>query len=130
MGFNLVTQGQEQFATDDFVNTSVEVGLYNDSTDSVPVNGTLSDITTEPTNTYGRQTASLSKSIVSNFLVLEAGQVIYDTSGSTQTVDAYFFVRPTGTGGELVLTGQLEDTRNLSEIDELQVSNTGFELTN
>lgn len=128
MGFNLTTQGQIQLSEEDFTNSNVLIGLYNDSTDSAPVNAQISDITTEPA--ADRQTATLSRSTVNNFIVFEAGQVTFDTASSTQTVDAYFFMRPTGTGKQVILTGQLQDTRDLSEIDELQVSNTGFELTN
>jgi hypothetical protein len=72
---------------------SVEVLLYDDSTDSLSDSSDVGDITTEPTDgNYARQTFTLDStdvtlSVVSGDLRAEAS-VTFDVDGTTGTVDA------------------------------------------
>jgi hypothetical protein len=126
MGQNLTTNGQEQLARDSLDGATVQVGLYNDGTDAVTVGGTLADITTEPS--AARESSTLTISVSGNFVDIDGSTVTFDVTGSSQTVDSYFFVRDPGTGTELILTGLLQQSRDLGPIDELDVSDIGAEF--
>jgi hypothetical protein len=76
---------------------SVDVLLYNDGTDALSDSSDIGDITTEPTSgNYARQTVSLDGSDISlsqsgGDLRAEA-TVTFDTSNTTEDVDAYAIV--------------------------------------
>jgi len=76
---------------------SVDILLYNDSTDSLTDSSDVGAITTEPTGSaYSRQTVSIDASGVSlsqasGDLRAEAS-VSFDTSDSSQTIDAFAVV--------------------------------------
>lgn len=122
--------------------SSVDVLLYNDSTDSLGETNNVGDITTEPSGSnYARQSVSIDSSSVT--LTEDAGnnyevvlnQVTFDTSDSSQNVDNYGIVAnfdgTDSTGGNngdnLIITGSLSQSYDLSNVDTLNVSNTGFE---
>lgn len=119
---------------------SIDILLYNDSTDSISDTNNLADITTEPSgSSYARQSVSLDGSSVnitedgSNNWEITFNQVSFDTSDSSQTVDGYGIVAnfdaTASTGGNngdnLVMTGSLSQSYDLSNVDTLNVSNTG-----
>jgi len=73
--------------------TTIEVLLYNDSTDALTDSSDVGDITTEPTDgNYTRQTFTLDSADVT--LAVEGGDlraeatVTFDVTGTTGTVDA------------------------------------------
>jgi hypothetical protein len=76
---------------------TVSVTLYNDATDSLSDSDDISNISTEPTGaSFSRQSVSIDSSDVSlsqsgGDLRAEA-TVSFDTSDSTQTIDAYAIV--------------------------------------
>ena len=77
---------------------SVEVGLYEDATDSLSDSDDVGVISTEPTSgNYARQTFTLDSTDISlsvdgsgNLKV--SGTVTFDTIDTTETVDGYFVV--------------------------------------
>ena len=130
MGYHLTTNGQDQLTSDDIQAATVQVSLYNDSTDSVAVGGTTGDISTEPSGgSFSKQSAGFSQGTSGGYVQLTGDTVTFNTSDSSQTVDSYYYTRDPGTGTELILTGQLGQQRDLSQIDSLEVSGHGFEFT-
>jgi len=124
--------------------TSVSIGLFNDSTDSLADDSDTGDITTEPTGSnYAGQTADFSSSDFStgdnasgNWEVVIADQV-YDTSDSSQDVDAYYVEieydsEDTSDGGtpaqHLYWTGDLDQTYDLNSVDQFTLSGAGLEI--
>lgn len=77
---------------------SLDVGLYNDTTDDLSDSEDLSDITTEPSGaSYTRQTVSfgttdMSASDVSGDWEVAIADQEFDVSDSSQTVDSWFLV--------------------------------------
>lgn len=128
MAFHLVTNGQEQLTQNNLDGETVDVGLYNDSTDNPGVGATLADITTEP-GPVNREQSTLTLSVSGNFVELNGSQITFQVTSASANVDAYFLVNDDGNGDELILTGALEDTRDLSEIDELEVDQLGSQFT-
>ncbi|NHX41393.1 MULTISPECIES: hypothetical protein [Haloarcula] len=57
---------------------------------------------------------------------IDLGSISFDTSDSTQTVDA-LYVRDT-TSGDLIFTNTLDSGYDLSAIDTLDLSNVGLQL--
>lgn len=124
---------------------NVDVGLYNDGTDSLADSDDLSAITTEPSSgNYARQSVSFDGT---GFSAADSGgdwqatndsTVTFDVTDSTQTVDSYFVVvnfdsddaGDAGTAADhLFWTGDLEQSRDLSQIDTLDVNTIGTSLT-
>lgn len=73
--------------------TTIEVLLYDDSTDSLSDSSDVGDITTEPTDgNYTRQTLNLDSSDVTLSVVAGdirvEGEVTFDVADTTGTVDA------------------------------------------
>lgn len=125
MGYHLVTNGQQELAQNDATSLTVEIGLYDDSTDSIPVGGTLADITTEPGN-VSRISSGITLSTPDDYVELNASAtpITFDVSGSSETVDSYFVV----VNSELFYTGALEQSRDLSGVDELELQTVGKEF--
>mgnify|MGYP000046420151 CR=1 FL=1 len=133
----------QRAAMQDISPTSVECGLYNDSTNALGEGADVADISTEPAGSaYARQSITVPDNVTfsldgSNNLQVDIDNQTYDTSDSSQTVDSYFLVvnfqatvvsadgSPTD---HLVLTGALSQSRDLSQIDNLQVNNMGGTL--
>jgi len=143
MAVNLHDFGEEFMQ--DLVTTSSEtfdVGLYNDSTDSLSESSDVSDITTEPTGSnYSRQSQSASGITVDlsgSDAKTDFPTQTFDTSDSSQTVDSYFVVvnfdsdeaGDEGTASDhIYFTGSLSQSRDLSQIDTLDVDNVGGTLS-
>lgn len=130
MASGLKNNGEVQILEDAMASTQYEIGLYNDSTDALGDAATMSDITTEPSTAddYSRQTVSgfnVSLNANNNGEAV-APQVTFNVSTNTETVDAVF-VRNTSTG-ELQFTSALQQSRDLSSIDNLVNNNTGIIL--
>jgi accessory colonization factor AcfC len=139
MAFNLVETGEEFVV--DLIKTSgksFDVGLYNDSTDSLTDSSDLAAITSEPNtaNTYARQSESAANLTVDTSgtdAVITFPTQTFDVSGNSQTVDAYFTVvnftsDETGDSSNtdhLFFNGALSQSRDLSQINTLEVSNIG-----
>jgi hypothetical protein len=76
---------------------SVDVLLFNDGTDALSDSSDVGDITTEPSSgNYSRQTVTLDDADVSlsqtGGNIEASASVSFDTTNSTQTVDAYAVV--------------------------------------
>jgi len=123
---------------------SITVGLFNDSTDALSDGSDLSAITTEPAGSaYGRQSASFDSSDFTvqdngsgNWEAIIADQV-FDTSDSSQSIDAYFVVvsytsSDAGDGSandQLYWTGPLDQTYDLGSVDQFTLKGSGLEVT-
>lgn len=146
MAQNLTDYGEEwkqRAAAQDISPTSIDCGLYDDSTDALTDSADVGDITTEPSGSaYARQSVTVPTNVTfsqdgSSNLQLDIDDQTFDTSDSSQTVDSYFLVvnftatvvsADGSSTDHLVLTGSLSQSRNLSDIDNLQVNNMGGTL--
>jgi hypothetical protein len=129
----LTDLGEEWMIKNDLDSVTVDVGLYNDSTDSIADADDIGDITTEPNDgNYSRQTgvAVSASDISSDWGVDNDSNITFDVTDTTGTVDSYFFVYSfqaddTGDGSpqdHLVLTGSLSQSYDLSNLDTLEIS--------
>lgn len=122
---------------------SVTVGLYNDGTDALSDSSDVGAITTEPAGSaYARQSASFGTTDFTNqdnagdWESIIADQT-FDTSDSSQSVDAYFIVinftsddtGDTSATDHLLFTGSLDQTYDLSNVDSFTLSGAGLSLT-
>lgn len=129
--------------------TDVQIGLFLDGEvegsttagDDLVDNNDIGDISTEPEGgAYGRQTASFDTSdfttqdnVNGNWEAIIADQV-FDTSDSTQNVDAYFVVvtfqaSDTGDGSptdHLYFTGPLDQEYELDSVDQFTLQGAGL----
>lgn len=121
--------------------SSLELGVYNDSNDSLTDSSDIGDISTQPSGAaYSTQTVSLPGDLTlqynasNNYEKIFADQT-YDTSDSTQTIDAYFAkinYQADGDGSatdHLYFTGILNQSFDLSGIDSFVVSGSGLEAS-
>lgn len=111
-----------------FNGRDVEVGLFNDTTDSIAEGDTYSAISTEPDGTdYGTQ-AVTGPSVTQNGGTTEVnmGDLSFTVSDATTSVD-YVYVRDS-TSGDLIFTNSLDQSYNLDPIDTLNLSNVGMQL--
>lgn len=129
----LTDLGEEWMITNNLDSASVDVGLYDDSTDSISDTDDVADITTEPSDgNYTRQSGiDVSASDISgDWGIDNDGTVTFDVSGTTGDVDSYFFVvnfQANDTGDSsatdhLVVTGSLSQSYALSNLDTLEIS--------
>jgi len=108
---------------------SVDFGLYNDSTDALSDSATYADITTEPSGaSYSVQTASGGSVALngSNDGEITYSDQTFDVSDSSESVDAAY-VRDSSTG-DLLFAVSLDQTYDLSSVDEFVLSNTSLNL--
>lgn len=122
--------------------STISVGLFNDSTDALSDGSDVGDITTEPSGgSYARQNATLDGG---DFTNEDSGgdwqttitDQTFDTSDSTQDVDAYLIVvnyqaDDTADGSandHLFWTGQLDQTYDLNSVDTLTLSGAGLKV--
>lgn len=120
---------------------SVDILLYNDSTDAIGDTDDLAAISTEPTDgNYVRQTATLTLVDESGDWAAEtSAQVSFDVTDTTGTVDSYgivanFTADDTSDGSatdHLVATGALSQSYDLSNLDTLNINSgtIGFKIT-
>lgn len=130
---NVITDVGEEFVYETNTNgQTVDVGLYDDSTDSIGEADNLAAITTEPSgSSYTRQTDTVTTGLFSGeFGIDNDTELSFDVSDSSRTVDALFIVanfQSDSVAGDasstdnLIAAGDLSQTRDLSSIDTLTV---------
>ncbi len=127
----LTDLGEEYLIKNSIDGDTLTVGLYNDSTDSLSDTSDIADITSEPSGSYSRQTATFNSADLSgNWGVDNDAEISFDTSTSTETVDHYFLAvsfqaEDTGdSASNLHLLGvrALSESRDLSQIDALNIA--------
>lgn len=138
---NLLTNVGEEWYTENALDgATVKVGLYNDSTDALGESDNLSAITTEPSGSnYSRQSDTVTTLQISgDFGFDNDSKITFDTSDSSQTVDAAFVVvnfqsdSVAGDGAatdNLVAAGDLTQSRDLSQVDTLEIAAGDLEIT-
>lgn len=107
-----------------------DIGLYNDSTDSLGDTNDVEDITTEPSGSaYARQSESASNfsaSLQSGDVRIAGSTQTFDVSDSSQSVDSVFVVvnyqsdliESDGSATDhLYFTNALDQTYDLSQFD-------------
>lgn len=112
-----------------FNGRDVEVGLFNNTTDSVSDSTTFAGITTEPDGTdYGPQTVTgpTVSQDGSGVTTVDMGNLSFTVSDATTGVN-HVYVRDS-VSGDLILTNALDQLYDLSSIDTLDLSNVGMEL--
>ncbi|UBF23157.1 hypothetical protein M1M34_gp006 [Haloarcula tailed virus 2] len=131
---NLLTNIGEEWYTDTSVDgATIIVGVYDDGADTITESDLLSAIQSEPTGSlYGRESDTVTTAVVSgNFGLQNDSQITFDTSDSTETVNHGFIVvnfqsdKVNGDGSaqdHLIGVGPLNQSRDLSQIDELVVA--------
>jgi hypothetical protein len=124
---------------------TLTIGLYNDSTDQLTDSSDLGDITSEPaTGNYVRQSIDFDGSATGFGTADNSGSweatneqtVIFDVETTTETVDSYFVIinyqsddeGDTAAADHLFWTGALEQSRDLSQIDTLNLNKVGVSL--
>lgn len=128
----LTDLGEEWMIKNNLDTASVDVGLYNDSSDSVSDEDDLS-LSSEPSDgNYTRQTgvAVSASDISGDWGIDNDGVITFDVSNTTGTVDSYFFVAnfeaedttDSSATDHLVLTGSLSQSYDLSNLDTLEIS--------
>jgi hypothetical protein len=128
MPANLHDDGENLILDAALGSRNLEVGLFNDSTDSLSDSATYSDITTEPAGSaYAAQSITGGTvSTNSGTTEIDLGSLSFDTSDSSQTVDAVY-VRYSSSG-DLIFTNALGSSYDLSNVDTLDLSNVGMTL--
>ncbi len=127
--------------------TTLTVGLYHDATDALTEAEDLADITTEPSDgNYARQSVDFG---ATDMLVTDdngdwqvelseaGGPIIFDVTSTTGLVDAWFVVitfqsvdKGDGTPTDhLFFCGLLDQEYDLSNLDQLQLSNVAAKLS-
>jgi hypothetical protein len=129
----------EEYIMDKLDDESFDIGLFSDSSDALTDASDINDLTTEPTGSaYARQTQTFTSADASGDWEIGTSTVSFDVSDSSETVDAYFVVvtfdsDDAGDGGtdtdHLLFTGDLSQSRDLSQIDTLNVDNISGQLT-
>lgn len=124
---------------------SLTIGLFNDGTDQLLDSADIADITTEPeTGNYARQTINFDGSLDGFDTADNAGTweatnhdtVVFDVQVTSETVDSYFVLvnfqsddkGDTAAENHLFWTGDLEQSRDLSQIDTLNLNKIGVSL--
>jgi len=125
-------QHGEEFMQDLVISSgkTFDIGLYNDSTDSLSDTSDVADITTEPAGAaYARQSDAASgftASLSGGDIQIEGTSQTFDVSDSTQTVDSVFVVVNyqsdvvTSDGSatdHLYYTNSLDQSYDLSQFD-------------
>lgn len=140
MGAILTDLGEEWVLKNDISTATVTLGLYNDTTDAITDTEDLADIITEPSDgNYVRQSATLEADDDGDWHAQTSAQVTFDVTSTTGTVDSYFIMvnfQATDTADgvatdHLVATGALSQSRDLSQIDTLNITagSAGIKLT-
>ncbi|NGM69186.1 hypothetical protein G6M89_09230 [Natronolimnobius sp. AArcel1] len=126
---HLHNEGELLVLDDAFDGRTVEVGLYDNSTDQLTEGDTYSDIDTEPDgDDYSVQTVDdpeVDQNVDDNAEVT-MGELSFQVSDAEREID-YVYVRDASTG-DLIFTNDLDQTYDLNSIDTLDLSNIGMEL--
>lgn len=144
MSHILTALGEEYTFTNNVDGATLDVGLYNDSTDGISDGDDLAAISTEPgsnTNNYSRQsdTYTVENPTGSDVVANNDNQLSFDFSdqSTSETVDSYFVevnfqstvVNSETSGNDhLLFTGALSQDRDIGSIDTLNISAGGAEL--
>lgn len=146
MAFGLSNRGEEYIINKAFASenttssTTVELHLYNDSTDALTDSDGEAAVTTEPAGAaYAPQSVTETTEITVQTDAdgdQEAifSDVSFDTSDSTQSVDGFYVTTTfdgesnTDTGPHLILRGPLGSTTDLSEVDKFTAKGAGLSL--
>ncbi|ELZ00773.1 hypothetical protein [Natrialba asiatica] len=110
-----------------FDGRTVEIGLFDNSTDALAEDSTYADITSEPVGSnYAPQSVSnhtISQNENGN-AELNLGEISFDVGDSDVAVD-YIYVRDSSSG-DLIFTSELEQTYDLGSVDVLDLTNVGM----
>lgn len=128
--------------------TNLGVGMYHDGEvsgdttngDNLTDSADVGDITTEPSGgNYARQTVafdgtrfSVAQNTNGDWEATTDSNVVFDTTNTTGTVDAYFVTVDWDQNADgtvethLYFTGNLSQTRDLSNYTEISVETVGF----
>ena len=111
-----------------FDGREVEIGLFDDSVDSITEGDTYTEITSEPDGTDYTKQSVTSPPVTQEGGVTEVdmGSLSFEVGDATTSAD-YVFVRD-ATSGDLILTNALDQSYDLGSIDVLDLSNVGMEL--
>jgi len=129
----LTDLGEEFLIKNNLDGATVDVGLYDDSTDAIGDTDDLAAITTEPsTGNYTRQDGILIEQgdFAGNHGVDNTNKITFDVSGTDGDVDSYFFevefqaedTNDSSPQEHLILTGSLSQNYALSNVDTLEIS--------
>ena len=111
-----------------FDGRTVEVGLFDDSTDQLAESDGFSAITPEPDGDDYTPADVSDPNVTqeSGDTSVEMGNLTFQVSDATTEVD-YVYVRD-ATSGDLIFTNELDQAYDLNSIDTLDLSNVGMEL--
>lgn len=124
--------------------SSLDVGLYNDSTDDLADDDDIGAITTEPSGaSYARQPVLFGSSgfttedTPSGDWQAILSDTVFDTSDSSQVVDSYFVVinfssdnaGDSSSTDHLLFSGPLDKEYPLNDLDDYTLSGMGIKLT-
>lgn len=137
----LVDLGEEYLMKNGLDAITVNVGLYNDSTDSLSDSDDVGAITTEPTNTnYSKASVSLTAADLSgNWGVDNDSKFSFDFSDQTtsEDVDTAFITYSfqasdtgdTSANSHLLANPGLSQTRDIGSIDTLEIAAGDLQIT-
>ena len=111
-----------------FDGRTVNVGLFDDSTDQIAESDGFGDITTEPGgDDYAPQTVN-DPGVTQDAgeTVVEMGSLSFEVSDATADVDKVYV--QDDTTGDLIFTNDLDQSYDLGSIDTFDLSNVGMEL--
>jgi len=129
MANQLFNEGELFTLNNDLSGVTYEVGLYNDSTDSLSDSASYAGITTEPTGSaYAAQTQatvtiSLDGSSNGNVTL---DPVTFDVSDSSNAVDSVY-IRDSASG-DLIASNSIGSQDLSTKSGNLEISNIGFSL--
>ena len=112
-----------------FNGRDVEVGLFDNTVDSIAEGDGFAGITSEPDGTdYAAQTVTgpAVSQDGSGVTTVDMGNLSFTVSDATTSAN-YVYVRDT-TSGDLIFTNQLDQSYDLGSIDTLDLTNVGMEL--
>lgn len=139
----LVDIGEEFMVTRNMINYSYDIGLYNDSTDSLSDTSNIGDVTTEPTNAnYSRSTSEpfSANDISGNWGIENDNKLTFDFTdvsdgdAADQDIDAVFVLvnfTSTDAGSDddhLIANFSLSQTRSIGNIDKLEIPASDLEI--
>jgi len=133
MADQLFNLGEEFTTKHDWRNTDIELGLYNDSADSLADSADVGDISTEPTDgNYTRQTVTITDAEVQKINGNWGWQVTvtFDVTDTTGDIDAGFCVTPfeteetgdTSATDHLIFAKYADSTLTLDGYDEIDAT--------
>ena len=134
-GAILVDNGEEYTVKNNLDTVSLDFGVYNDATDAITDAEDLADLTTEPsTGNYARQTEAMSAAQLSGDWGIDNDTVVtFDMTNTTGTVQDWFAEVNTalaaGTADYLMVTGDMSQSYDLSNLTQLEISAGGVGWT-